>query len=83
MVQHGSDNIVVWNREELDHPSDPFELSMQFRIITEYAVSNYETVYPDEIAKYAEPISGEAHFGGSYRITITGDKANGYQAVLN
>ena len=67
MVQHGSDNMVVWNREELDHPSDPFELSMQFRIITEYAA----------------PISGEAHFGGSYRITITGDKANGYQAVLN
>ena len=44
---------------------------------------NYENVYPDDITKYMEPISWEAHFGESYCITITGDQTNGYQAVLN
>ena len=24
LIQHDSDNIVVWNREELNHPSDSF-----------------------------------------------------------
>ena len=83
LIQHDSDNIVVWNREELNHLSDSFELSMQFRIITEYVAPNYENVYPDDITKYLEPITWEAHFGESYFITITGDKTNGYQAVLN
>ena len=83
LIQHDSDNIVVWNREELNLSSDPFELTMQLRIITEYVAPNYENVYPDDITKYMEPISWEAHFGESYFITITGDKANGYKAVLN
>ena len=83
LIQHDSDNIVVWNREELNLSPDPFELTMQFRIITEYVAPNYENVYPDDITKYMEPISWEAHFGESYCITITGDQTNGYQAVLN
>ena len=83
LIQHDSDNIVVWNREELNLSSDTFELSMQFRIITEYVAPNYENVYPDDITKYMEPISWEAYFGESYCITITGDQTNGYQAVLN
>ena len=62
LIQHDSDNIVVWNREELNLSSDPFELSMQFRIITEYVAPNYENVYPDDITKYMEPISWEARF---------------------
>ena len=83
LIQHDSDNIVVWNREELNLSSDTFELSMQFRIITEYVAPNYENVYPEDITKYMEQISWEAHFGESYCITITGDQTNGYQAVLN
>lgn len=83
LIQHDSDNIVVWNREELNLSSDPFELTMQLRIITEYVAPNYENVYPDDITKYMEPISWEARFGESYYITITGDQTNGYQAVLN
>ena len=81
LIKHDSDNIVVWNREELNLSSDPFELTMQLRIITEYVAPNYENVYPDDITKYMEPISWEAHFGESYFITITGDKMNGYKAV--
>ena len=83
LIQRGSDNMIVWNKEELNNPSDTFELSMRFRIITEYVAPNYENVYPDDITRYMEPIAWEAHFGESYYIAITGDKANGYQAVLN
>ena len=83
LIKHDSDNIVVWNKEELNTFSDTFELSMQFRIITEYVAPNYENVYPDDITKYMEPVSWEAHFGESYFITITGDQTNGYKAVLN
>ena len=83
LISHDSDNIVVWNKEELNYLSDTFELSMQFRIITEYVTPNYENVYPDDITKCMKPISWEACFGESYFITITGDKTNGYKAVLN
>lgn len=83
LIKHDSDVIVVWNKEELNSLSDTFELSMQLRIITEYVAPNYENVYPDNITKYTEPISWEAHFGESYFITITGNKTDGYKAVLN
>ena len=83
LIKHDSDNMVVWNTEELKNLSDTFELSVQFRIITGYVVPNYENVYPDDITRYIEPISWEAHFGKSYSITITGDKTNGYRAVFN
>lgn len=83
LIKHDSDVIVVWNKEELNSFSDTFELSMQLRIITEYVAPNYENVYPDNITKYTEPISWEAHFGESYFITITGNKTSGYKAVLN
>ena len=83
LIKRDADNIVVLNKEELNNIANTFELSMQFRIITEYVAPNYENVYPDDITKYMEPISWEAHFGESYFITITGDKANGYKAVLN
>ena len=82
LIKRDSDNIVVLNKEELNNVADTFELSMQFRIITEYVAPNYENVYPDDITKYMEPISWEAHFGESYFITITGNKTNGYKAVL-
>ena len=83
LIKHDSDNIVVWNREELNNISDPFELSMQFRVITEYVTPNFENIYPEEITKYAEPIAWEGGFGETYHITITGNRVDGYKAVLN
>lgn len=83
LIKHDSDNIVVWNKEELNSSSDTVEFSIQFRIITEYVTPNYENVYPENITKYIKPISFEACFGESYFITISGDKTNGYKAILN
>ena len=82
LIKHDSDNIVVLNKKELNNPSDPFNLSMQFRVITEYVNPNYDNVYSDDITKNIEPISWEAHFGETYFITITGNKTNGYKATV-
>lgn len=83
LIKHNSDIIQVWNKQELHSSSDTVELLIQFRIITEYVAPNYENIYPEDITVYIDPISWEAHFGKSYFITITGDKINGYKAVLN
>ncbi len=82
LIKHDSDNIVVWNKNELNNISDPFELSMKLRIITEYVPPNFENVYPDNITKHIDPISLKLEFGKSYFITITGDNINGYRAIL-
>ena len=83
LIKHNSDNIKVWNKQELDCSSDTVELSIQFRIITEYVEPNFENIYPEDISKYIDPISWEAHFGETYFITITGDKTSGYKAIFN
>ena len=83
LIKHDSDNILVWNRQELNASSDAVELRVQFRVITEYVAPNYENIYPEDITRYLEPVSWEARFGESYFITITGDKTGGYEAVLN
>ena len=75
--------VVVWNKQALNEPSSNVELSVQFRIITEYVDPNYENIYPEEITQYLAPISWGAHLGGAYCVTITGDKVNDYTAVLN
>ena len=84
LIKHNSDNIVVWNKQELSSSSDAVEFEIHFRIITEYVDPNYENTYPENITQYIDaPISWKAYFGQEYFITITGDKANGYKAVLN
>ena len=83
LIKHDSDVVVVWSQEELSACSDAVELSIQFRIITEYVTPNYENVYPESITKYTNPFSLEAQFGESYFVTITGDETNGYTATLS
>ncbi len=84
LKHNASDIIQVWNKQQLNSTSDTVAFSIQFRIITEYVDPNYENIYPEEITKYIrEPISWEARFGETYFVTITGDKTNGYKAVLN
>ena len=73
---------LLWNKEQLQYSADTVELSIQFRIITEYVDPNYENIYPENLTKYLEKISFQARFGESYTITISGDKTKGYKAVL-
>ena len=78
-LKHDERLIWVWKREELECSADVINLTMQFRIITEYIDPNYENVYPDSITRTLAPISFEARFGESYSFVITGDNNNGYQ----
>lgn len=81
-IKHDSENIIVWNKDELGCVADTVSFSIQFRIITEYIAPNFENAYPEEITRYVDPIHFEANFGESYSVAITGDKANGYKAVF-
>lgn len=83
MIRHDSDDYLVWNREELDSASEAVQLAVRFRIITEHVTPNYDNIYPEEITRYLDPINFDARFGEMYSVTITGDKTNGYQVVLN
>lgn len=83
LIKHNDNIVVVLNKQQLNSSSDAVELSMQFRVITEYVNPNYENIYPEDITRYADPISWEAQFGKSYYITVSGDKTNGYTAILN
>lgn len=83
LIKNDDNIVVVLNKQQLNSSSDAVELSMQFRIITEYVTPNYENIYPEDITRYADPISWEAQFGKSYYITVSGDKTNGYTAILN
>ena len=82
MLKH--DEVLYWtlNKREYDHPADTGELTIRFRVITEYCDPNYENIYPEEYVILLDPISINVGFGENYATTITGDKANGYQAVF-
>lgn len=84
LIGHNSNMIQVWNKQELSSSSDSVDISIQFRIITEYIEPNYENMYPKNITKYVDgPISWNANFGKEYFITITGDKQSGYTVTTN
>lgn len=83
LIKRDSDIVQVWNKQDLNSSSDAVEMSMKFRIITDYVEPNYENIYPEELTRYADSISWKAYFGESYFVTITGDKHTGYKAVLN
>lgn len=82
LIKRNSNNIIVWNKQELNTNSDTVEIMIQFRIITEYVYPNFENIYPASISKNINPISWKANFNESYYISITGDKENGYEALL-
>ena len=83
LMKHDERLIEVWNKEMLQCSADTVELSIQFRIITEYVDPNYENIYPENLTKYLEKISFEAHFGEIYSFIITGDNISGYKIIQN
>lgn len=84
LIANDSDVIQVWNRQDLNSASDAVELSIRFRMITEYVEPNFENIYPEDMTELIDtPISFHAQFGETYFMTITGDQTSGYKAVLN
>ena len=82
LLKHDELITYTLSKQDFDNPSDAENMSIQFTVITEYVDPNYENVYPAEYTKPLEPIPLEANFGGTYYIVISGDKTNGYKAVL-
>ena len=78
------DDCIYWpiERQNDENIPDNVTLSLRFTVITEYCEPNYENIYPSEYQIPMDAITFPARFGDSYSIRITGDKTNGYQAVL-
>lgn len=82
LLAHDEQFFYTLPRHAFNNPSDAENLSIQFTIISEYVEPNFEEIYPEEYTIPMDAISLTADFGESYSITISGDKANGYNAVL-
>ena len=82
MLKHDELIVYTLDRQSFDNRTEIDNLSIQFSIITEYVDPNYENIYPEEYTVPLEAISFEADYGETYCIVITGDKVNGYTAVL-
>lgn len=82
MLKHNDLVIENFTKENFENPSDIKKLTLQFKVITDCTEPNMDFDYPKEYTKILDPISLEAEFGESYNIIISGDKTNGYKAVL-
>lgn len=82
LLKHDDQLFYTLPKHAFDNPSDVENLSIQFTIVTEYVEPNFEDIYPEEYKIPMDAISLKANFGKSYSITISGDKTNGYKAVL-
>lgn len=78
------DDQIYWpiERQNYEDVPDTVELSLRFTVVTEYCEPNYENTYPADYQIPMDVITFPASFGESYSIRITGDKTNGYRAVL-
>lgn len=79
------DEALYWSlsKREYKVAANTVDLSVRFRVITEYCDPNYENQYPEEYTVFIDPISFQAEFGKVYHITITGDRESGYHATLD
>ena len=82
LLKNGEQLFYTLPKRAFDDPSDVENLSIQFTVITEYFEPNFEEIYPAEYTIPMDAISLNADFGRSYSIIISGDRANGYRAVL-
>ena len=80
MLKH--DEVLYWtfSRQNYENLPETVDLSVRFRVITQYFDPNYENIYPEEYTVLLDPVSFPADFGETYHITITGDRQTGYQA---
>ena len=82
LLKHDEQLFYTLPKHAFDDPSAVENLSIQFTVITEYVEPNFEAIYPEEYTIPIDPISLNAGYGEAYPITISGDKTNGYKAVL-
>lgn len=82
-IKHDEKLIYTINQNTFKNADDVEKLLVRFAIVTEYSAPNYDNDYPEEYVKTMDAIELNGHYGETYSFTITGDKTNGYVAVLN
>jgi hypothetical protein len=83
LIGHDEEIIVTWNEEELHTDlKEENDITVTFRVITEYTDPNFDNVYPEEITMHLDPVEWTAHKGEEYTIRITGDNTNGYEVTM-
>ncbi len=82
MLRRDSKDYWTIDKQFVEHPADTVSVTLRFRVVTEYFDPNYDNIYPEEYVEPMDAVSFTAEFGKSYSVTITGDRVNGYHAVL-
>ena len=82
MIKHNCTEYWSFDKNFLEQPTDTVDLTLEFIVVTKYFEPDYSFNYPEEYLRRMEAVSFSADFGKTYRVTITGDNENGYQARL-
>lgn len=82
LIKHNDNLTYSLSKQDFNNASDITDLTLTFKIVTEYVEPNYEDNYPASSIITLNPVQINAHYGNTYHITITNDE-NSYQAILS
>lgn len=82
LIKHNDKLTYSLSKQDFNNASDITDLTLTFKIVTEYVDPNYEDNYPASSIINLNPIRVNAHYGNTYYITITTNDKNNYQAFL-
>lgn len=83
LLKHNEHLYHTLSKQDFSNETNLDNLKLYFKVVTKYVDPNYEDIYPEEYTKVMKPLTINAKYGETYKITITGDNVNGYQAILN
>ena len=82
LIKHNDNLTYYLSKQDFNNASDITDLTLTFKIVTEYVEPNYEDNYLASLSFTLTPVQINAHYGNTYHITITSDE-NSYQAILS
>ena len=82
LIKHNDNLTYSLSKQDFNNASDITDLTLTFKIVTEYVEPNYEDNYLASLSFTLTPVQINAHYGNTYHITITSDE-NSYQAILS
>lgn len=82
LIKHNDNLTYSLSKQDFNNASDITDLTLTFKIVTEYVEPNYEDNYLASLSFTLNPVQINAQYGNTYHITITSDE-NSYQAILS
>ena len=82
LIKHNDNLTYSLSKQDFNNASDITDLTLTFKIVTEYVEPNYEDNYQASSIITLNPVQINAHYGNAYHITITSDE-NSYQSILS